>query len=298
MNASASISPTAHYTGLVWARHGLSHPALATTTGRLLFYGFKPVILAAQWAGVPAIDSFLLTRHRLIDLRLDEAIRSGRVSQVIEIACGLSPRGWRFNQRYGEALTYIEADLPGMAQRKREALARMGGLRPGHRVVDIDALADSGPMSLEAVAASLDRSRGVALITEGLLNYFSEAHVRSMWRRFSSVMRQFPQASYWSDIGLSGDMGGSRVAPFVGFLSAFVRGRVHLHFRTPADAEAALRECGFTAARAMDPGEFASALGNIPGGVSRRIRVIEAATPGPLPAGFTAGGESDVHSSN
>lgn len=297
MNASASISPTAHYTGLVWARHGLSHPALATTTGRLLFYGFKPVILAAQWAGVPAIDSFLLTRHKLIDLRLDQAIRSGRVGQVIEIACGLSARGWRFNQRYGDALTYVEADLPGMAERKREALARMGQPRPGHRVVDIDALADSGPLSLQSIAGSLDRGRGLAVIAEGLLNYFSEGDVRSMWLRFSSVMRQFPQACYWSDIGLSADMG-ARATPFVGFLSAFVRGRVHLHFRTPADAEAALRESGFASARAMDPGDFADVLGDIPGGVSRRIRVIEATTPVQASADFTSGGEIDVHSSN
>jgi O-methyltransferase involved in polyketide biosynthesis len=278
MSESASISPTAHYTGLVWARHGMSHPELATKTGRLLFYGFKPVILAAQWAGVPPIDSFLLTRHKLIDLRLEEAIASGRIGQVIEIACGLSPRGWRFSQRYGDALTYIEADLPGMAQRKREALARMGGSMPGHKVVDIDALADSGPLSLETIAAGLDRTRGLAIITEGLLNYFSEGDVRSMWRRFSSLMAQFPQACYWSDIGLSGDMGGARVAPFVGFLSAFVRGRVHLHFRTPQDAEAALRESGFRTARVIDPGEFSAALGEIPGGVSRRIRVIEAAS--------------------
>ena len=198
---------------------------------------------------------FLLTRHRLIDLRLDEAIRSGRVGQVIEIASGLSARGWRFNQRYGEALSYIEADLPGMAQRKREALARMGGPQPGHRVVDIDALADGGPQSLDAVAASLDRDRGLALITEGLVNYFSEADVRSMWQRFSSLMRQFPEACYWSDIALSDDMGG-RVAPFVSVLSAFVRGRVHLHFRAPTDAEAALRECGFGSARAIDPGTW------------------------------------------
>lgn len=276
MSESASISPTAHYTGRVWARNGLSHPALETSTGWLLYYGFKPVILAAQWAGAPAIDGFLLTRHRLIDLRLDEAIRSGRVGQVIEIACGLSARGWRFKQRYGESLTYIEADLPGMAQRKRDALSRMGAPMPGHRVVDIDALADSGPLSLQAIGETLDRSQGLAIITEGLINYFSESDVRSMWRRFSSLMGQFPQSRYWSDIGLSADMGGARVAPFVGFLSAFVRGRVHLHFQTAADAELALKECGFAAGKAIDPGDFTEALGDVPGGVSRRIRVIEA----------------------
>ena len=31
MSASESISPTAHYTGYVWARNGLSHPELETT---------------------------------------------------------------------------------------------------------------------------------------------------------------------------------------------------------------------------------------------------------------------------
>ena len=31
--ASTSISPTAHYTGYVWARNGLSHPALASREG-------------------------------------------------------------------------------------------------------------------------------------------------------------------------------------------------------------------------------------------------------------------------
>ena len=34
----ATISPTAHYTGFVWARHGLSHPALVTAEGRALFH--------------------------------------------------------------------------------------------------------------------------------------------------------------------------------------------------------------------------------------------------------------------
>ena len=29
--SSASVSPTAHYTGHIWARNGLSHPALDTT---------------------------------------------------------------------------------------------------------------------------------------------------------------------------------------------------------------------------------------------------------------------------
>ena len=42
---------------------------------------------------------------------LERAIEAGGVTQVIELACGLSPRGWRFANRYGERLRSIEADL-------------------------------------------------------------------------------------------------------------------------------------------------------------------------------------------
>lgn len=275
---SVYISPTAHYTGLVWARNGLSHPALETGAGRFMFYLFKPIVAAARIAALPPIDSLLVTRHKLIDLRLAQAIESGAVTQVIEIAAGLSPRGWRFTQRFGESLRYIEADLPGMAQRKREALAGMGPMSGGHRVVDIDALAEEGPMSLASIAASLDREQGLAIVTEGLLNYFSESDVRSMWLRFSRTLGQFSRGMYWSDLFLSSDFEGGATGPFLHFLSLFVRGRVHLHFDAAATAESALRDCGFVAARLLDPGEFQASLPDVPGGVSRRVRIVEAST--------------------
>ena len=43
MSSSETISPTAHYTGYVWARNGLSHPSLETAQGRLLFTEFLNV---------------------------------------------------------------------------------------------------------------------------------------------------------------------------------------------------------------------------------------------------------------
>ena len=77
------------------------------------------------------------------------------MTQVVEVACGLSPRGWRFAQRYGERITYVEADLPGMAARKRAALDRIGCLSDHHRVVAVDALRDDGPDSLATLAETL-----------------------------------------------------------------------------------------------------------------------------------------------
>src|SRR5260370_13887399 len=115
-----TISPTAHYTGYVWFAHGQSHHAFATRTGRLMYEALRAPNAAAHAVGWPTLEGMLLARHRLIDLRLQQAIDAGEVAQVIEVAAGLSPRGWRFRTRYGDRLRYVEADLPGMVHRKRQ----------------------------------------------------------------------------------------------------------------------------------------------------------------------------------
>src|SRR5437016_987554 len=157
---SDAIGPTAHYTAHVWARNGMSHPALATATGRALFEATRAPMAVSKAFGGVTLEEFLLARHRLIDYLLERAIDEGSVATVLEIACGLSPRGWRFARRYGGRISYVEADLPAMAARKREALAPTGSLGEHHRVVEIDALADAGSLSLAAVAAELPASGG------------------------------------------------------------------------------------------------------------------------------------------
>jgi O-methyltransferase involved in polyketide biosynthesis len=191
---SAAISPTAFYTGYIWYRNGLSHPAFLTGEGERLYHLGQPLMRLSRLIGGPTLEGFLLARHRIIDHLLSEAIDSGRVTQVIEIAAGLSPRGWRFTQRYGKALTYIEADLPGMASRKRRLLDEAKLMGPDHRVVDFDALATEGPSSLDAIAQTLDPQQGVAVITEGLLNYLDREAVKGLWQRVASITKDFRQA--------------------------------------------------------------------------------------------------------
>src|SRR3546814_14200275 len=93
--------------------------------------------------------------------------RSGKVGQVIEIAAGLSPRGWSFMQRYGERLRYIEPDLPAMAACQRDILTQTGFLSDRHRIVQPDALAERGPDSLAPIPRKLDPHTRTATITEG-----------------------------------------------------------------------------------------------------------------------------------
>lgn len=240
----SQISPTAHYTGYVWARNGLSHPELSTTEGRVLFESLRPVMTVSGLLGRGTLEAYLLVRHTAIDALLTRAIEEQGVTQVIEVASGLSPRGWRFTRRYGDRLTYIETDLPEMAERKRRALERMGAR---HRVVALDALQED---ALAALADELDRAAGLAIITEGLLGYLPTDAVTGLWRRLAGVLSGFATGRYLSDLHLAG-VQTREVRAFRVLLSAFVRGRVYLHFQDAAQATAALRAAGFARAELL-----------------------------------------------
>jgi len=247
MTDSGRISPTAHYTGYVWARNGLSHPELSSVEGRALFESLRPVLIFSRALGGASLEPYLLARHLAIDKLLEQAIEQHGITQVLEVACGLSPRGWRFSERYGDRITYVEADLPEMADRKRRALERMGSLGEHHRVEEVDALSDDGPDSIGALASGLRAEGGLAIITEGLLGYLPRDEVEKLWRRFAVVLGTFSHGRYLADLHV-GDVQTPQVRVFRVLLSAFVRGRVFLHWGSAAQARAALRAAGFASA--------------------------------------------------
>ncbi|MGZ4297637.1 MAG: class I SAM-dependent methyltransferase [Solirubrobacteraceae bacterium] len=274
MSSGDNISPTAHYTGEVWRRAGLSHPWLGTREGRVMVDALHPLMAVSEALGGPSLETYLLARHRAIDALLTEAVERHGITQVIEIAAGMSARGWRFANRYGERLTYVEADLPTMAARKRAALERIGSLSETHRVVAVDALQASGPGSLPELAGELEPDAGNAIVTEGLLGYLPTDAVLVLWARIAGVLDTFPAGRYISDLHL-----GSVQTPAVRFfrrlLAAFVRGQVYLHFDDAAEAEAALRDAGFASASVRRAGSIVE----LPAGQQRSTaHILEAST--------------------
>jgi O-methyltransferase involved in polyketide biosynthesis len=246
-DGSEAISPTAHYTGYVWARNDLSPPELATLEGRVLYESLRAPNVISALLGGGTLESYLLARHGAIDAMLERAISERGVSQVIEIAAGMSGRGVRFTGRHGDHLLYIEADLPTMAARKRRTLARLHANPERHRVHELDALLEGGPGSLAELVRGLDPGSGLAIVTEGLLGYLEPADVRRLWRRFASALERFRAGVYLSDIHI-GELQDLRVKAFRVLLAAFVRGRVHLHFGDRGEVVAALRDAGFAGA--------------------------------------------------
>ncbi len=253
----AAISPTALYTGTVWRRNGLSHPAFATAAGHAMWTGLVAPRRAAELLGAPHLDEMLLARHHTIDTLLERAIDAGEVTQVVELAAGLSPRGWRFTSRHGSGLTYVETDLVDMARRKEDLLTRAGLMGPGHRVRVIDAFATAGPESLASLADELDPDQGTAIITEGLINYFPTSDVVTLWRTIATSLHRFPRGLYLSDLHL--DRATDKVTATAKFLiAAFVRGHVYLHFADEQDATWALQNAGFDESELLLPSSFES----------------------------------------
>jgi O-methyltransferase involved in polyketide biosynthesis len=274
MSSTGRISPTAHYTGYVWARNGLSHPELETLEGRVLFETLRVPMTVSGVLGRGTLESYLLTRHRAIDTLLERAIEQGRVAQVVEVAAGLSPRGLRFTRRY-QSLTYVEADLPDMIARKRAALERIGSLSDRHRVEEVDVLREEGPGSLAELASRLDTGAGLAIITEGLLGYLEKEAVRDIWRRFAHTLSRFRRGTYISDIHM-GELQNTQVRAFRVLLSLFVRGRVHLHFACEQEILDALSEAGFRSAEVRQASAVIGEAGDPGGGLAHTIEASTA----------------------
>jgi O-methyltransferase involved in polyketide biosynthesis len=187
----------------------------------------------------------------------------------------MSPRGWRFSERYGERLTYVEADLPAMAKRKREALAQMGSLSDRHRVVELDVLRDSGPDSLQSLAATLDPDAGLAIVTEGLLVYFDDATVEALWARLAKVLQPFTTGVYLADLRIARPHPGVAEQAFELLLGSFVRSKIHPYQGDEAAAAADLRAAGFEEVRLHRADEHPAAQAQGDAGAAM-LSIIEA----------------------
>ncbi|MFJ3262307.1 class I SAM-dependent methyltransferase [Pseudomonas sp. NPDC086581] len=274
---SAHITPSAHYTGYVWYRHQLADPAFATAFGRWVHGCVAPINWGARIGFGLNIEDFLLQRHLLIDARLTQAIESRGVTQVVEIACGLSPRGRRFRERYPQ-LTYIEADLPPMAARKSALLQEQGWLDGKHRVRAVDILAEQGEQCLAALLCELDPDRPVAVITEGLVNYFQRPVIEGFWRRLAAALRVFPEATYLTELypDLREHPRYRQIRWGVGLIGRLTRGGYPLHYRSAGEIEQAFSGCGFGRVGVLDPQVDGAGLGLPKGRMPSLVRVIEA----------------------
>lgn len=242
------ISFTAHYTGYNWYKLGLSNPTLATSMGRLLYNLLNPFETITEKLTGQSIRYTLKERHRLIDRQLDQLIAQHPNLQVIEIAAGLSPRGWSYRQTHPEIL-YIEIDLPAMAEVKQQALTSLG--QANAPVIAVDLFSPE----FERYLKTLDSSKPLVIISEGLVNYFSKDNLAKLWSVISHGLKLFPAGYYLTDLypePKQNKVGqlfkqGSKV------LKLMSRSDVGLLFNSPAEASAFFKTAGFKQINIFQP---------------------------------------------
>ena len=275
---SSGISFTALYTGAVWHRNGLSDNSLSTLQGRWLYSLMSPFEAVSKTIAGGNLRTFLLQRHLIIDQRIEEAIAHQGVTQVLEIACGLSPRGIRLRQRFPH-VHMVESDLPDMAARKAAKLAEHGHLGPQHQVTPIDILADEGEQTLEAVIERVfDASGPVVVVTEGLSNYFTLDVISGFWQRLAKALAKRPGSVYLTDSYLlpsqpvlrSGINGLRRV------LGGMTQSQVSIHFDDDAEAQRHLTNLGFADVTVHNPRHYYDQLPIPQSRHEPLVRIIEA----------------------
>lgn len=275
---TSSISFTAHYTGHVWYRNGLSGEPFRTGRGAFLYGAASPLELLGEKLLGTNVRISLLQRHLLMDQLIAQAITKDGITQVLEIACGLSPRGWRFTTRFPH-VKYVEADLPAMARDKAALLAANGSLGERHKVVTCNILAQGGESLESVVAREFDPGKPLLIVTEGLVNYFDLDTISAFWRRVRNVLATFPAGIYLTDNYplLEGHPLRKLMKVLAGSLGFLSRSNANFHFGSDAEMEAHFRGLGFAETRTHDPRDWYGRIEGMPETrTSTLVRALEA----------------------
>ena len=193
LSAHRHISFTAHYTGYIWYSMGISHPVFATSKGKILTKLVHPLESWAEKFVGGSMRTTLKQRHRMIDEQLTRLIEQYPDLQVLEIASGLSPRGWNFRQKFPH-INYRELDLPDMAKVKTQALKQIDMNSP--EVLSVDLFTTD----FEQVFQVFDPARPLVVISEGLINYFSKEMLLQLLQAITGYGQNFKALHYLTDI--------------------------------------------------------------------------------------------------
>ena len=273
---TSSISFTALYTGHCWVANGLSAEPFRTRMGAFYYHSLAPFEALGKKLVGGNIRTFLVQRHLLIDHLVRQAVENEGVTQVLEIACGLTPRGYRFMREYPE-LDYLEADLPDMAARKQRLLETLPETEPRPRVLPINVFATEGELSPDHVFGQLDRSKPVLVITEGLVNYFDTDTISGFWKRLSALLEGFPKGIYLTDnYPMYHDHPFYRTMTVLRrMLGSVSRSSVSFHFGSDEEAREHMQAMGFNRVRIHNPRDYYDTLSMPRSRGNPFVRIIE-----------------------
>lgn len=245
------ISFTAHYTGYIWYSMGISHPVFATSKGRFLAKVLHPLESWAEKHVGGSMRTTLKQRHSIIDDQLTQLIQQHPDLQILEIACGLSPRSWNFRQKFPQ-ITYRELDLPDMAKIKTQALQKLDSEAPEVLTADIFT------HDFEKIFHTFDSKRPLVIISEGLINYFDKTLLNKLLQGMTEYGQDFTELHYLTDI--YPEPVKNKLANFIWrrdkLLKVMSRSSFTFHFINPQQVQSFFSHAGFNTVDVIQPLSF------------------------------------------
>ncbi|CAB1209276.1 class I SAM-dependent methyltransferase [Acinetobacter bouvetii] len=245
------ISFTAHYTGYIWYSMGISHPVFATSKGKMLAKLVHPLESWAEKFVGGSMRTTLKQRHSMIDQHLTQLIQQYPDLQVLEIASGLSPRGWNFRKKFPH-IEYRELDLPDMAKVKTQALKQIDANSP--EVLSVDLFT----ADFEQAFHVFDPNRPLVVISEGLINYFNKDMLLQLLQAISHYGEHFKELQYLTDI--YPEPVKNKLANFIWASSKLLKwmskSAFSFHFIAPQQAQDFFQQAGFEQVNVVQPKQY------------------------------------------
>ena len=135
------------------------------------------------------------------------AVQQHSSAQTIEFASGISPRGFQWS-RNSPGTIYVESDLPRLMVRKAKLVrdSLINSTTKNHGLLHCCGVDVLDEASLRGVLKSIDTTHPFTLVTEGLLLYFSEKELSQFLMIIKSVLKEFPNAVWISDLVSTEDL--------------------------------------------------------------------------------------------
>ena len=245
------ISFTAHYTGYIWYSMGISHPVFATSKGRFLAKVLHPLESWAEKHVGGSMRTTLKQRHSIIDDQLTQLIQQHPDLQILEIACGLSPRSWNVRQKFPQ-INYRELDLPDMAKIKTQALQKLDSEAPEVLTADIFT------HDFEKIFHTFDSKHPLVIISEGLINYFDKTLLNKLLQGMTEYGQDFTELHYLTDI--YPEPVKNKLANFIWssskLLKVMSRSSFTFHFINPQQVQSFFSHAGFNTVDVIQPLSF------------------------------------------
>jgi len=142
----------------------------------------------------------VLFQSRYHALNAAMAAPDREILQVIELAAGISPRGFQWSQM-NPGTIYIESDLPQLMIHKSKLIrnARMAQEQTSRGIHHCCAVDVLDLESLVKAVEVLDTKNAFTIITEGLLLYFGKDEMQRFLQNMKSVLLKYPNAVWVTD---------------------------------------------------------------------------------------------------